>query len=282
MNGFINIIKPSGMTSAGVVSVVKKKLNTPCGHMGTLDPMASGVLPIGIGKASRLFQYMLDKKKKYIAEFTFGVSTDTLDSTGETIEKTDIIPTQEQIEKAIKLFVGKISQIPPKYSAKCIAGKRGYQLARAGVDFELKPKDVEILDYKLIEKVSENVYRFEIDCKGGTYIRSLARDLGKACNSLAIMSSLERAESGFFSLENGVSLEEFKSSNDIEKYLIPAEQTVNFEKIEINDEQARKILNGVYEDYGFSGGIYRVYYKKEFLGVGSAKNGALRINSYVR
>ena len=282
MKGFINLIKPSNVTSAAVVSVVKKKLNTPCGHMGTLDPMASGVLPIGIGKASRLFQYMLDKKKKYIAEFTFGILTDTLDSTGEIVQTTNVIPSEKQIEENLKFFIGKISQVPPKYSAKCIAGKRGYQLARAGVDFELKPKEVEILDYKLVKKVSENVYRFEIDCKGGTYIRSLARDLGFKCNSLAVMSSLIRAESGFFTLENGISLEEFKSSNDIEKYLIPAEQTVNFEKIYLNDEQARKILNGVYENYGFRDGLYRVYYEKEFLGVGLSTNGALKINSYVR
>lgn len=282
MKGFVNLIKPSGMTSAGVVAVVKRKLNAPCGHMGTLDPMASGVLPIGIGKASRLFQYMLDKKKKYIAEFTFGILTDTLDTTGEITDTTHIIPTKEQVEENLKRFIGKISQIPPKYSAKCVAGKRGYQLARAGVDFELAPKTVEILDYKLIAKISDRVYRFEIVCTGGTYIRSLARDLGYICNSLAVMSSLERVESGYFNIENGVTIEEFKNSENPLKYLIKPDAVINFPKLKLTEYQSNKILNGVYEDYGFIDGTYRVYYKDEFLGVGNAQNGALKINSYVR
>ena len=120
MKGFINLIKPNGMSSAYAVGGVKKKLNCPCGHMGTLDPMAKGVLPVGIGKASRLFQYLLDKEKTYVARFIFGQITDTLDVTGRVAETTSVIPTKEQIDGVLKNFIGDIDQIPPKYSAKCI------------------------------------------------------------------------------------------------------------------------------------------------------------------
>ena len=204
MKGFINVIKPSGMSSAYAVGAVKKKFNCPCGHMGTLDPMASGVLPVGLHKTSRLFDYLLDKTKRYIATFKFGVLTDTLDSTGNVIATSSVIPSKEQIQSKLTDFVGEISQIPPKYSAKCIDGKRGYELARKGVDFTLAPKIVTILDFKLTKQISDNEFEFTIDCKGGTYIRSLARDLGSSLGSMAIMTSLIRAKSGFFSLENGV------------------------------------------------------------------------------
>jgi tRNA pseudouridine55 synthase len=150
MKGFINLIKPEGMSSAYAVSRVKKKLKTTCGHMGTLDPMASGVLPVGIDKTSRMFDYLLDKTKTYVAEFEFGYTTDTLDITGEVVERTDKVPTEEQIEGVLSQFVGIIDQIPPKYSAKCIDGKRGYELARRGVEFELQAKKVEILSLLFI------------------------------------------------------------------------------------------------------------------------------------
>ena len=270
------------MSSARAVTAVKKKFNCPCGHMGTLDPMASGVLPVGIGKASRLFQYTLDKTKKYIARFKFGLNTDTLDTTGEVIKTTSVIPTKEQIEESLKCFVGVIDQVPPKYSAKCVGGKRGYQLARRGEEFELPPKKVEVLSFKLLGQTASDEFEFEIYCKGGTYIRSLARDVGEKCNSLAVMSALVRAESGVFTIENGVTVEEFENSNEPEKYLIEADVAVSFPKLILTAEQALKILNGVFEDYGFKDGIYRVYNESEFWGVGTAEKGILKINSYVR
>jgi tRNA pseudouridine55 synthase len=282
MKGFINLIKPAGMSSARAVTAVKKKFNCPCGHMGTLDPMASGVLPVGIGKASRLFQYMLDKDKIYIARFKFGLVTDTLDTTGETLSTTDYIPTEEEIKENLKYFIGEIDQVPPKYSAKCIDGKRGYQLARSGVEFTLSAKKVRVLDFKLISKISNEEYEFEIHCKGGTYIRSLARDLGEKCNSLAIMSALTRAKSGIFTLENGVSVEDLEKAENPIDLLIPADKAVDFPKLILSNENALKILNGVFENHGYKDGTYRVYNENEFWGVGTAKDGVLKINSYVR
>lgn len=173
MKGFINLIKPQGMSSAYAVGAVKKKFNIPCGHMGTLDPMASGVLPVGLGKASRLFQYLLDKEKVYVARFKFGYSTDTLDVTGKTELDGGNIPTLDEINAVLPNFIGEIDQIPPKYSAKCIDGKRGYELARKGVEFELAPKKVCILDAKCLGQTAEDEFSFEFRCKGGTYIRYL-------------------------------------------------------------------------------------------------------------
>ena len=280
--GFININKSEGKTSAQAVAAVRKVFKCSCGHMGTLDPMATGVLPIGLNKATRLFDYLLDKTKVYRARFLFGESTDTLDTTGKVENATDYIPSESEIRANLDKFVGKIEQIPPKFSAKCVDGKRGYQLARRGVEFTLPAKTVEILSFSLIGKVSEKEYEFEIKCRGGTYIRSLARDLGNACGSLAVMSGLIRTKSGKFSIENSVSTEEILRSSNPEKYIIPADFAVDYEKLILEDRQAKKILDGVYEDYGFRDGIYRVYNNDKFWGIGESQQGILRIKAYVR
>ena len=282
MTGFINIIKPSGMSSAYAVGAVKKKFNQPCGHMGTLDPMAQGVLPVGIGKASRLFQYLLDKEKTYIARFIFGYTTDTLDITGQITERTNKVPTLEQIKGVLDGFVGEIMQVPPNYSAKCINGKRSYELARQGKEFELEAKKVCILGIECLSQISQNEFEFKIDCKGGTYIRSLARDIAKSVGSLGVMSKLTRTRCGIFTMENGISVEDFKNSENIEKYIIAPDKAVSFEKLNLTSGQAQKILDGVYENYGFADGVYRVYNQDAFIGVGKVENGILRINSYVR
>lgn len=282
MTGFINLIKPSGMSSAYAVGAVKKKLNCKCGHMGTLDPMADGVLPVGIGKASRLFQYQLDKEKTYLARFKFGTCTDTLDITGQTTDTTSIIPTINEINAVLGNFIGEIEQVPPKYSAKCVNGKRGYQLARQGVDFELEAKKVTILNIECMGQIARDEFEFKIDCKGGTYIRSLARDIASAVNSLGVMSKLTRTRCGIFTLDNGVGVEEFKNAQNYEQFIIPAEEAVSFEKLILTSEQAQKILDGVYENYGFKDGTYRIYNQDKFIGVGKTEKGYLKINSYVR
>lgn len=282
MKGFINIYKPSGISSAAVVTAVKKKFNVPCGHMGTLDPMAEGVLPVGLYKTTRLFDYLLDKEKRYVARFKFGFTTDTLDITGSVTESTGVCPTKEQIENVLPRFIGVIDQIPPKYSAKCIDGKRGYQLARKGVDFELAPKKVNIINVSLGAKTSQDEYEFTIDCKGGTYIRSLARDIGVSCGTVATMSFLARVKSGVFTAENSVKLEEFRNSDNPEKYILPPDIAVDYEKIVLNEKQANKILNGVFNDYGFKDGLYRVYNGEDFWGIGETKEGILKIKAYVR
>lgn len=282
MKGFINILKPEGMSSARAVSSVKKKLHVNCGHMGTLDPMASGVLPIGLEKTCRMFDYLLDKEKEYQAVFEFGYLTDTLDKTGVITQNTSFIPSFSAINSCLNKFVGEIEQMPPKYSAKCVNGKRGYRLARSGVDFQLSPKKVSVLSFVLNEQLSETEFLFTIRCKGGTYIRSLARDLGVATGSLAVMTSLKRTESGIFNLKNGVAVEEFCNSDTPLKYLIAPEQAVNYPVARLNSAQANKILNGVFDNLGFSDGLYKVFNENDFWGIGESKNGVLKIKAYVR
>ena len=282
MKGFVNINKAAGKTSAQAVAAVKKVFGAPCGHMGTLDPAATGVLPVGIGKATRLFPYLIDKEKKYRARFLFGETTDTLDTTGKTEKTTEYIPSEKEIVSNLSRFIGRIDQVPPKFSAKSVDGKRGYQLARRGVDFTLPAKTVEISDFSLIQRVSEREYEFEITCKGGTYIRSLARDLGAACGSLAVMSYLTRTQSGKFTIENSVTVEELLCSDNPEKYIIPADFAVDYEKLILDGDRAKKILDGVYENYGFKDGVYRVYNGGEFWGIGETEEGRLKIKAYVR
>ncbi len=288
MNGFINIIKPANMSSALAVMLVKKKIRAQfgkqsVGHMGTLDPMAKGVLPMGINQANRLFNYLLDKEKTYLAEFTFGYETDTIDITGETLSTTDNIPLKSQIDEVLHEFIGEIEQIPPKYSAKNVDGKRGYELARSGVEFELKPSIVSVIDFKCVRQVNEKTFEFLIKCKGGTYIRSLCRDLADKLSTKAVMSALNRLSAGVFSQENAVTYEDFSKAEDISKYIIKADTVINFDKIILTENQAKKILNGVFDsEYEYSDGLYRVYNGDEFWGIGEVNAKTLKIKSYVR
>ena len=218
MNGFINLNKPVGISSAQAVGRVKRILNLPknvkIGHMGTLDPQASGVLIIALGNATRAFDLLLTKHKTYLAEFTFGYETDTLDSEGEVVNKNDKLPTISEINDILPTFLGKIDQLPPQYSAKSINGIRAYDLARQGKTVDLKPCKVEIFKFELKEQKTSQTFVFEIECGGGTYIRSLCRDLAYNLGTVATMTALCRTKSGFFELDNAVCLENL-GENDI-------------------------------------------------------------------
>ena len=270
------------MSSAYAVSRVKKRFHIPCGHMGTLDPMAAGVLPVGIGKTSRLFPYLLDKEKTYVATFRFGILTDTLDITGKVIKQGERVTLESEVVSVLPRFIGEIDQIPPNYSAKNVGGKRGYELARKGVEFTLSPKKVTIINFTL-DKANENGdFTFTIVCKGGTYIRSLARDVGNELNTCAVMTALERTACGIFNVKNSVTVEDFLRAEKVEDLLIPPENAVPFESLYLTEKQAAKILNGVYEDYGFKEGTYKVFCVDDFWGVGQVEKGKLVIKSYVR
>lgn len=212
--------------------------------MGTLDPMACGVLPIAIGKATRLFDYSLDKTKTYVAVFDFGYTTDTLDSTGKETARDDRIIEKEDILKLLPNLIGDIDQIPPLFSAKNVNGKRAYDLARAGVEFELKPKKVSIYKIELLEKVGKNRYKFLIQCSSGTYIRAIARDMASAMGTLGSMSYLERTETGVFSLDTSIELNTILDGK-IEDYLMsPIDAFPNFDVHRINDKELCDVLNG--------------------------------------
>ena len=261
--GFINVNKPSGVSSGYVVTRIKRLTGLPCGHMGTLDPLASGVLPVAIGNAARLFDYMLQKKKQYIATFRFGVTSDTLDSTGELVFSNPYIPTEEEMQRAIPALTGEVMQMPPKYSAKSVNGKRGYQLARAGKEFELQPKKVLVEKIELLERVDENSFRFLIDCGGGTYIRSIARDMATLCGAQGIMTALCRTKSGYFTLDNAVDMEELTVDN-VENYIIDTEKVVDLPTITIENKH---IFHGLAQWTKKPDGLYKIYDENGFYGI---------------
>ncbi len=241
-NGFLPINKPSGWTSFDVVNKLKHLLKiSKVGHLGTLDPMATGVLLVTIGKATKLFDLMQEKRKTYLAKFEFGYSTDTLDSSGTIIEKCNKIPTLKEINNVLPKFIGKIMQIPPKYSAKNVNGKRAYELARNNIDFNLKPKQVEIYNLKIIN-YENNVLTIEICCGSGTYIRSLARDFGIELKSLATMTELTRTQVGAFSLKNCVEISNLNEQNVYEA-IMPINKLLNIPEIELNSNNS-VLLNG--------------------------------------
>lgn len=281
MNGFLNVYKPRGMSSAHCLNKIKKKIDYKCGHMGTLDPLACGILPIGVGQATRLFDHLLDKTKVYVAEFTFGYETDTLDLEGEKLNESQVIPTAEQVEKVLPSLCGKVMQIPPIFSAKCVDGKKSYQLARKGIAVELPPKEVEIYSIKLIGGSAPS-YKFEIACGGGTYIRSICRDIAHALGTFATMTALERVASGFFTLDNCIHLDDFLASDDPKSFLIRSDEPLKYEKLVLNNEQATRLLNGLRDPYDLPNGKYCVYCESEFWGVGIIEDKKLVVKPYVR
>lgn len=275
--GFFNVDKPSGIVSSTVVNKIKWLSGVPCGHMGTLDPLASGVLPVGVGNATRLFDYFLSKKKEYIAEFTFGVDSDTLDSTG-TLVRGGYVPYEDEIKDVLPTFFGDIMQVPPKYSAKNVNGRRGYDLARAGIDFELPPKQVHIYGMELLNRVEgkEDAFRIKIQCGGGTYIRSLARDIAAALDTKAVMSALRRTQSGIFTLENAVPFSFFENDPslvELEKYLIPTESVLPFARLTLDEKGEQKLLQGQQVCVEVQDGTYKIYRGESFYGLAEVKDG---------
>ena len=283
MLGFIPVNKKKGDTSAYVVNRIKKLVgkNKSCGHMGTLDPLASGVLPVAIGQATRLFPFLLDKRKSYLADFDFSFTTPSLDLETEPYLTTEKRTSEKEILSVLPSLIGEVMQIPPAYSAKCVDGKRSYKLARRGVEVELQPKKVRIDDIRLVDRLSETCFRFEIDCRGGTYIRSIARDLGAALSLPATMTNLVRTRSGIFTIENSFSLDEIEQKG-LSSCLVEADKTVFYPSLTLSAEKEKRLLNGLYDDFLVENGLYKVYGESGFLGVGEITEQKLKMKAYVR
>lgn len=283
MNGIINVYKPKDCTSQHVVSAVRKFLHTKAvGHMGTLDPQGEGVLPVGVGKATRLFDLLLKKDKIYEAKFKFGYETDTLDKDGNIIEYAEVIPSKDEIIAVLPNFVGKSEQMPPKYSAKNVGGVRAYDLARRGVEFDLKPSVVEIFSLELVEQTDENEYLFRIHCSAGTYIRSLCRDIAYKTGSKATMTAIKRTKSGDFIIDNALSQEEIKLLG--EKAIIPVEKVLEkLPRVDFPENLYKKISCGVAFEYDkVTEQPFTVYCKGEFFGLGQINDGMFSIKTYLR
>lgn len=278
VNGIILINKARGVSSNYVVNKVKRILNADkAGHFGTLDVLGEGLLPIALGKGTKLFDYFLNKDKIYKTIFKFGETSSTLDCEGEIIAKNDVIVTNQDVKNILPQFIGKLNQLPPNYSAKKINGVRAYDLAREGKEVNLKPKEIEIYSIKLIKEVALNTFEFEVWCSSGTYIRSLCRDIAEKLNTYGIMLSIQRTKCGDFKIENAVTLEELKQDAEQIK-IIQLDSIFNFESLFLNLDQSKKILNGSFIPMENKDGEYKIYHQESFLGIGKIKNNILKLD----
>lgn len=284
MIGFLNVYKPRDLSSSAVVGKIRKKFNIKkIGHMGTLDPMAEGILPLAVGKATRMFDYFLNKKKTYLAVFEFGYETDTLDAYGKVVKENGNIPSISSLENAIKShFLGKIKQTPPAFSAKHINGVRAYDLARNGQSVELGAVDIEIYDYKLTKQIDETKFEFEICCSSGTYIRSLARDLGVETNSLATMIKLVRVEQGVFNLNSSIKLEDLLELQKIDDKIILIDAVFKaYKHINLSKNEFEKLKNGVKINYEEVLEPAFLYFNNTLIGVAGYKDNKLFVKTYL-
>lgn len=286
MNGVVVIDKPKNISSNFVVVKVKKLLNTrQVGHLGTLDPLATGVLPVCVGRATRLFEYFLKKQKTYVAEFTFGFQTNTLDLEGEVEKTCENLPTTAEIEDAIRAhFTGKILQTPPAFSSKKIDGKKAYDLARQGKQVTLKPKEVEIFDFEILGQKNKKTFEFKITCSSGTYIRSLARDLGESPHSCATMTNLKRTMCGNFTIENALNFDTL-TTESLQQNIIPLNTVLkDFESIEIEQKDFEKLRTGTKIAVNWvktDACNICVVCCGEVVGIGDIAMGALKMKTYL-
>ena len=250
MLGVINVLKPTGWTSSDVVVRVKRLVrektgdkSIKVGHLGTLDPAGSGVLPIVIGRATRLFDYYVSCDKLYRATFTFGKTTDTLDSYGKLTDTSNVIPSRLDIENVLNSFIGEIAQVPPQYSRISVGGARACDIARSGKEVDIKPRNVVVYSIDILN-YENGILLLDIRCSGGTYIRSICRDLATKLNTVAYMSSIIRLENKGMMIEDSVTLSELEE--DIEKSIISLEDMLkDMQKVKLNSFEANRILNGL-------------------------------------
>lgn len=284
MNGVINIYKPVGITSFDAVKKVMNLCGTKkVGHTGTLDPLASGVLPICIGRGTKLVDFIMSGTKVYRAELRLGVQTDTYDREGKVIEERKVDLTEDEVRRAFKLFIGEIEQEPPMYSAIKVNGKKLYELAREGIVIERTKRKVTIFNIDIIN-IDLPLITFDVKCSKGTYIRSLCHDIGMVLGTGGTMWNLERSETGIFTLENSVHLDDLTRSN-ISEYVISLEDALSsYDKLSFSSKYEKLLLNGVKINNLFLlqnielEKLYRVYLDEtKFIGIGIRDDAGFKI-----
>ncbi|SNR88875.1 tRNA pseudouridine synthase B [Anaerovirgula multivorans] len=279
MKGILNILKPPEMTSHDVVAIVRRKTRIKkVGHTGTLDPNAAGVLPICIGQATKISQYLLDSTKKYRAELTLGITTDTQDAYGTVTNKRKVDVSTKEIESAVVSFIGEYNQIPPMYSALKIKGKKLYELARQGIEVARKPRRIHIESIDIINMKGSTVL-FDVTCSKGTYIRTLCHDIGEKLGCGGIMSFLLRTATGKFYISSAITLEELEAIqdlHDVEKILKPIDYPLDhIARIDLDSSYEKAALNGnkifleSLPHHIFLGDDVRVYINQNFIGIGT-------------
>jgi tRNA pseudouridine synthase B len=271
-NGILNVYKPKGFTSRDIVNIVRKIYNTKkVGHAGTLDPNATGVLPIAIGNATKIVDYIQTMGKSYIGEMTLGIETDTLDIWGKSIDSKVINYNKNIFFDVIQNYDNKkIMQMPPMFSALKKDGKRLYELARNGIEIEREKREVDIYSL-LILNFYDNKIRFEVNCSKGTYIRSLFNDIGFDTNNFSYMSSLCRNKYGIFKIENSISIERLKRLDNIKlkESLIKIEDVIEYDKIDFEKKYFNHISNGLRKSFYIDkSGIFKIYCDNVFIGIG--------------
>ena len=282
MDGIIVINKEKGCTSHDIVYKIRKMFNTKVGHTGTLDPNATGVLPILLGKGTKISKYLIEHDKEYEVVLQLGVKTTTADEEGEIIEEKEVLKEsleQLEIERILKSFIGKIEQMPPKYSAIKVNGRKLYEYARKGQEVEIKPREVEIYNIEItnIQKEKKQI-EFKVSCSKGTYIRTLCEDIAEKMRTVGYMKELKRTKVGNFNIKQAITLEQLQEKENI-KIITIEEMFKDKEEIILEDSKIILLLNGVKMNMEKPNGIYRIYNKQnKFIGLGIVQNKILKID----
>ena len=290
MDGVILINKEKNCTSANVVSKVKHILNEKVGHTGTLDPNATGLLPILIGKGTKLSYYLINHDKEYEVTLKLGEKTETGDLEGQIIEEkavSDEILNNTYVKKILDSFLGEQEQVPPMYSAIKVQGKKLYEYARKNIQVDLKPRKIKIYDIILNKIDVENkLILFKVQCSKGTYIRSLCEDIANRLGTVGYMKELNRTKVGMFDIKDSIYINELEQNKDNMEYLknhiISIEQLFielygGKNKIQLNDKKMQLFINGVNLSFALKNGLYRIYdNENKFVGIGSCNEGKLK------
>ena len=278
MDGIVIINKPKQQTSHDIVRKAKKILNEKVGHTGTLDPNATGVLPLLIGKGTELSKYLINHDKTYEAILQLGEKRDTGDIEGKVIEKEDVTEKSlniENINSIFKTLIGKQEQVPPIYSALKVNGKKLYEYARNGEDVKIAPRQIEIYSLELLNVDTINkTIQFKVECSKGTYIRTLCEEIAERLGTVGYMKELNRTRVGDFCIENSITIEQLEQS---QFQIITIEQFFKDEEfINLTEKGLKLFLNGVQLTWLLPDGVYKVYSNEHFIGIGTVKNNLLK------
>lgn len=281
LDGIIIVNKEQGYTSNDVVQIVKKTFNEKVGHTGTLDPMATGVLPVLVGKGTLLSKYLINHDKIYVATLKLGIKTDTGDITGNILEEKRVAEKclqKENIQKVLEEIKGEQKQIPPMYSAIKVNGKKLYEYARKGQKVDIEPRIINIYNTELLSIDKENKeIKFRVSCSKGTYIRTLCENIAKKLETIGTMSGLNREKVGEFEINQAMKLSEIKENFNTNKLISIEKFFEDKDKIELSPRSYVAFINGVKLLTDNEDGIFRIYnIEKNFIGIGIVKNGILK------
>ena len=283
MDGIILINKEKNYTSHDVVNKVKKITKSKVGHTGTLDPNATGVLPLLLGNATKISKYLINHDKEYQVILQLGIKTDTADVEGKIIEEKEVdldALNEEKVKKILSTFLGKQKQTPPIYSAIKVNGKKLYEYARKGQEIEIEPREIEIYDIKLINiDIKQKQIGFIVKCSKGTYIRSLCEDIAEKLETVGYMKELNRTIVGNFDIKDSITISEFEekyNKNDLSNIISIEEIFKEKSKIELDNRNIKQYLNGVKIKVENKDNIYRIFMNNKFIGIGIVENGYLK------